>query len=179
MKHVGVRGNAKDVVSQEQLIASSISNTPAGNIAATTVQAAINELDSEKIAKAGDTGIGALTVAGLLSSSGVIGYTTGAGGTATQPTSKSTAVTLNKPAGQITMNSASLAAGAAVEFQLNNSFISTNSVVTPNIVAYPSYTALAKQVDTGLCVLRVVNLSAGTLAEPVVVNFSVGRAATS
>jgi len=31
--------------------ASAITNTPAGNVAATTVQAAINELDTEKVAK--------------------------------------------------------------------------------------------------------------------------------
>lgn len=34
--------------------ASAVANTPAGNISATTVQAAINELDAEKFAKSGD-----------------------------------------------------------------------------------------------------------------------------
>ena len=42
--------------------ATEVSNTPAGNIAATTVQTASNELDSEKVAKAGDTMTGALTI---------------------------------------------------------------------------------------------------------------------
>jgi hypothetical protein len=37
-----------------------INNTPAGNISATNVQAAINELDNEKVAKAGDTMTGPL-----------------------------------------------------------------------------------------------------------------------
>ena len=41
--------------------ASAITNTPAGNIVATDVQAAINELDTEKVAKAGDTMTGPLT----------------------------------------------------------------------------------------------------------------------
>lgn len=40
--------------------ASSITNVPAGNISATNVQAAINELDSDKVAKAGDTMTGDL-----------------------------------------------------------------------------------------------------------------------
>jgi hypothetical protein len=40
--------------------ASSVTFTPAGNIAATTVQAAIVELDNEKVAKAGDTMTGNL-----------------------------------------------------------------------------------------------------------------------
>lgn len=42
--------------------ASSITNTPAGNIAATDVQAAINELDTEKLPIAGGTITGELTV---------------------------------------------------------------------------------------------------------------------
>jgi hypothetical protein len=40
--------------------ASQVTNTPAGNVAATTAQAAINELDGEKVAKAGDTMTGPL-----------------------------------------------------------------------------------------------------------------------
>lgn len=44
--------------------ASGISNTPAGNIAATTVQAAINELDAEKAALAGANFTGALQEGG-------------------------------------------------------------------------------------------------------------------
>ncbi len=39
-----------------------IRNVPAGNIAATNVQNAINELDTEKVAKAGDTMTGKLTI---------------------------------------------------------------------------------------------------------------------
>lgn len=40
--------------------ASAITNAPAGTVAATTVQAAINELDTGKVAKAGDTMTGSL-----------------------------------------------------------------------------------------------------------------------
>jgi hypothetical protein len=42
--------------------ASGIAITPAGNIASTDVQAALNELDNEKVAKAGDVMTGALTL---------------------------------------------------------------------------------------------------------------------
>lgn len=42
--------------------ASGIANVPAGNISATNVQAAINELDTEKVAKAGDTMTGTLNI---------------------------------------------------------------------------------------------------------------------
>jgi hypothetical protein len=44
------------------LAGTSVSYTPAGNISASTVEAAISELDSEKVAKAGDTMTGALQV---------------------------------------------------------------------------------------------------------------------
>lgn len=48
-------GTALDPLSVVQQTATTVANTPAGNIAATTVQAAINELDSEKALLAGNT----------------------------------------------------------------------------------------------------------------------------
>lgn len=45
-------------------------NTPAGNIAATTVQAALNELDGEKAALSGAAFTGAISVAGLATMTG-------------------------------------------------------------------------------------------------------------
>jgi hypothetical protein len=44
--------------------ASAISSVPAGNLAATDVQSALNELDSEKVAKSGDTMSGNLAMGG-------------------------------------------------------------------------------------------------------------------
>lgn len=58
--------------------ASAISNTPAGNIAATTVQAAVNELDTEKVAKSGDSMTGTLSVAVSGANDAVVGATGGA-----------------------------------------------------------------------------------------------------
>jgi len=48
-----------------------------------------------------------------------LGYTAAAQGTVTQATNKSTAVTLNKSAGTITMNNASLATATNATFTLN------------------------------------------------------------
>jgi len=62
-----------------------------------------------------------------------IGYAASGQGTVTQATSKSTGVTLNKSAGQITMNNAALAAGAAVSFVLTNSTISANDTIIVNV----------------------------------------------
>ncbi len=54
--------NAHTADTTDAHAASAITNTPAGTVAATTVQAAIDELGSEKVAKAGDTMSGALAM---------------------------------------------------------------------------------------------------------------------
>lgn len=50
------------------------------------------------------------------------------GDSVTQATSRSTGVTIHAPAGQITMNSASLAAGAEAKFTVTNSHCTITSV---------------------------------------------------
>ena len=52
-----------DVDSSAAISATKLANQPSGNISSITVQAAINELDSEKVAKAGDSLTGALNFA--------------------------------------------------------------------------------------------------------------------
>jgi len=104
------------------------------------------------------------------------GYTTAAQGTVTQATSKSTGVTLNKSAGQITMNNAALAGSAAVSFTLNNTFISANDLLILNVgsggtaVAYTVYTS---SISAGSAVITLRNMTASTsLSEAVVINFA-------
>lgn len=58
----GRKNSAWNVVVSGGGAASSITFTPAGNIAATNVQAAIAEVDTEKVAKAGDTMTGNLQI---------------------------------------------------------------------------------------------------------------------
>jgi hypothetical protein len=58
----GRKNAAWNVVVSGGGTASSITVTPVGNIASTDVQAALQELDTEKVAKAGDTMTGNLTV---------------------------------------------------------------------------------------------------------------------
>ena len=60
---------------------------------------------------------------------GGIGYTTGSGGSVTQLTNRTTAVTLNALCGSITTNNASLAAEAGAAFLVNNSAVGINDVV--------------------------------------------------
>ena len=106
-----------------------------------------------------------------------IGYTAAAQGTVTQATSKSTAVTLNKPAGRITMNAASLATATNATFTLNNSFISANDTVILTISggqATPgSYNVFANDLAAGSVSISLRNISGGSLSEAVVINFAV------
>jgi hypothetical protein len=103
-----------------------------------------------------------------------LGYTAAAQGTVTQATDKSTAVTLNKSAGRITMNGAALAGNTAVSFTLNNSFISSNDVLAVNVSAggtAGAYTTYISSMTTGSAVVTLRNLTAGSLSEAVVLNY--------
>ena len=106
-----------------------------------------------------------------------LGYTVAAQGTVTQATSKSTAVTLNKSAGQITMNNASLATATNATFTLNNSYISNNDTVILTISggqATPgSYNVFANALGAGTVSITLRNISGGTLSEAVVINFAI------
>ena len=113
--------------------------------------------------------------ADFLLSDNQLGYTTAAQGSVTQATSKSTAVTLNKSAGVITMNAAALAANTAVSFTLNNTFISANDIVITNISAggtAAAYTTYVSSMTTGSAVITLRNMTGGSLSEAVVINFA-------
>jgi hypothetical protein len=104
------------------------------------------------------------------------GYTPAAQGAVTQATSKSTAVTLNKSMGRITMNNAALAGGATVNFTLNNSSISDNDVVTVSIsggATAGAYWPYVADQASGSATIGLYNNTAGSLSEAVVVNFVV------
>jgi len=106
-----------------------------------------------------------------------IGYAAAAQGTVTQATDKSTAVTLNKSMGRITMNGASLTTATNATFTLNNSLISANDTVILTISggqATPgSYNVFANSLTTGSVSITLRNISGGTLSEAVVINFCV------
>ncbi len=117
----------------------------------------------------------AITATGSITSTGgLIGY--GAGGVVTQATSKATAVTLNKPTGEITLNAAALAAGAIVTFTLNNSFVAVGDMI---LTAHHSggtvgpYLINARVTGAGVASIAVRNTSAASLSEAIVVKFFV------
>ena len=139
--------------------------------------------------------LGNVMVAGVVSSIGTIvsgnyifakngvGYTTGTGGTVTQGSGsgKSTAVTLNKLSGQITMNGAQLNAGTTVAFTLNNSLIGADDILILNI---PSDSALNYTIGSGYCVagscaIYVRNTTGGNLNDALVIKFTIIKSTTA
>jgi hypothetical protein len=104
-----------------------------------------------------------------------IGYGAPAQGAVTQLTSKSTGVTLNTSAGQITMNNASLAATTNVTFTLTNSLLSAKDVLILNVTngTSASYNAFVSSMAAGSATITLRNISANPLAEAVVLNFAI------
>ena len=109
------------------------------------------------------------------------GYITGEGGAVTQATSKSTAVTLNKKCGTVTLNNAALAADAIVSFTLTNSTIAATDVVVLNHASggTAGKYALNAQAAAGSASVNVTNISAGSLSEAIVIRFAVIKAVTA
>ena len=106
-----------------------------------------------------------------------IGYAAAAQGTVTQATSKSTGVTLNKSAGQITMNNAALASNTNVAFTLTNSLISANDVLIVNVAGggatAGTYNVFVSALAAGSATIVLRNISGGSLSEAVVVNYAI------
>jgi hypothetical protein len=104
-----------------------------------------------------------------------LGYTAAAQGAVTQATDKSTAVTLNKSAGRITMNAASLGATTNVSFTLNNSLISPNDTLILTIssgATIGAYNCWVNSLTSGTASITLRNTTGGALAEAVIINYS-------
>ena len=144
------------------------SNAPTG-IAGDTVTFSVN---------AQVTSNGAFTVnrpAGL-------GYGTGAGGSVIQLTSKSTAVTLNKPSGRIVTNSASMAADQIVTFRIFNNLITTqDSIIITELfpIGGVANKYLIKAIidADGSALIYIKNTYGSTLAEAIYIKFEIIKGA--
>ena len=96
------------------------------------------------------TTVGTLTSALLVNSTSGLGYATGQGGTVTQSTSRTTAVSLNKLSGAITLTTATAAQGV-FSFTVNNTLVvATDNIIvncksstTPANIYIPQVTAVA------------------------------------
>lgn len=137
------------------------------------------------------SGAGVTSTAGITSTSTTsagVGYATGAGGTVTQITSRSTGVTINKLCGTIQTDVTSLAAQASAVFTVTNSTVSIGDTV---IVSQRSGSSNAASV-TGMTYVSVVTVAAGSFniavdnrsaatAETgaIIINFAVIKAVTA
>jgi len=119
------------------------------------------------------------TTGNVLATSGALGYGVGAGGTVVQATSKSTAVTLNRPSGRITMHNAALAAGAFVVFNFTNATIAYGDEVSITMIGGINYRVETIDIWDGACTLRVTNISASSLSDALAFNFKVFKGAWS
>lgn len=113
-----------------------------------------------------------------------IGYRAGAGGTVTQATNKTTAVTLDKLAGQITMNNAALAAAAEVEFTVNNALVEAGDVPVVAIASKGAadagdYMICVGAVAAGSFNIVVTNTGADSESDAIVINFVILKGATT
>lgn len=105
-----------------------------------------------------------------------VGYVVGMGGVVTQATSKATGVTLSKLTGQITTHGANLNAAAEVKFTVTNNLVAATDVVVVCIASggtSGSYFAVVSAVAAGSFDVTLGNVSAGNLAETIVLNFVV------
>jgi hypothetical protein len=115
-----------------------------------------------------------LAVSGAVTSSGTagVGYATGAGGTVTQGTSRTTGVTINKRCGAITMFSAAGSATAAT-FTVTNSTVGANDVIILNQASGTNlYDLLVTAVSAGSFNVTFLT-TGGTATDAPVINFSV------
>jgi hypothetical protein len=97
-------------------------------------------------------------------------------GSVTQATSKSTAVTCEGVCGAITMNAASLAATTSVGFTVTNSYVAAGDTINLSMASggtVLSYLYAVDAVAAGSFKVHLRNVTAGALAEAVVLNFSI------
>jgi hypothetical protein len=108
-----------------------------------------------------------------------LGYTSG--GAVTQATDKSTGVTLNQAAGQITTANASLAGGAEVSFTVTNDKVAATDVVAISLQSGAStgtYIVSISAVAAGSFDVTLSNVGT-TAGEALVLNYAVIKAAAS
>ena len=118
----------------------------------------------------------------ITSNGGGVGYSLGAGGKVTQATSKSTGVTLNKLSGQITLAADALDPSTTASFLFTNSQIGASDLLVLNHVSggtMGAYNLNAHGAAPGAIRIDVTNISAASLAEPIVIGFAIVKGATA
>lgn len=109
-----------------------------------------------------------------------LGYAAGSGGTVAQGSGsgKATGVTLSRSNGSITLDAANLNAATTVSFTLTNSLIEAGDILVMNHLSGGTAGAYAlnAQCAAGSASISVRNVTAGNLAEAIVIRFAVIKA---
>ncbi len=129
----------------------------------------------ENLSTTGTLGAGASTFTGnviLTSATGVLGYATGAGGAVTQGTSRTTGVTVNTPAGAISMFSAAGSATAATFTVTNSSVAATDTIMLSVKSATNLYNVIVTAVTAGTFDITFYT-TGGTATDAPVINYSI------
>jgi hypothetical protein len=115
-----------------------------------------------------------LTATGAIVSTGTagVGYATGAGGTVTQATSRTTSVTIDKRCGAITMFSAA-GSGTAATFTVTNSTVGANDVIILNQASGTNLYVLSVTAITAGSFNITFLTTGGTATDAPVINFAV------
>ena len=163
-------------------------NITGGNIITGGVVSAIGNADSgnvntTRVSASGNVVGGNVQTAGSVLSSGPggVGYTTGAGGTVTQLTDKTTAVTLNTISGEITSNNATISGDAVASFTFNNSTISNTDVMIINQTSVANiglYTFMAN-CQNGYANIHIHNATNSAKTDVIVMRYAVIKGAVT
>jgi len=154
------------------MVAPALGTVASGNISACTSTSMV--MVTPVIGAATGT---SLTATGVIASTGTagVGYATGAGGTVTQATSRTTGVTLNKTAGAITLFSAAGSATAATFTVTNSTVAATDLVILNQKSGTDLYDLMVTAVAAGSFNISF-RTTGGTTTETPVFNFAVIKA---
>lgn len=113
----------------------------------------------------------------ILSTGGAVGYATGAGGSVTQATSRTTGVTINKPTGSIQLFSKTTTAGLVESFTVTNSQVAIGDTVNLSVrTATGIYLCFVTTVAAGSFKVSVYTPAAVGSAEAPIINFAIIKA---
>jgi len=119
-----------------------------------------------------------IATTGSIKSSGTlgIGYATGAGGSVTQASNKTTSVVLSKICGTIVTHNAEMVGGAEAKFTVTNTLVAATDVVNLAIASGGTsgdYGIFPTAVSAGAFDITLTNLSAVSLTEALTINFAI------
>jgi hypothetical protein len=127
------------------------------------------------------TGTSVVLTGAITSSGAGIGYASGAGGTVTQSSSRTTGVTLSKLCGNITMFSSAVAAQGVSTFTLTNSFIAATDFIMIQHISSTNGGAWQFSVvaAAGSAAITVRNVTTASITEATPLRFVVIKAVTA